>query len=116
MEWLNVVGTVILGVALRIALPVAGTVLIVLWLRWLDARWQEEAEGHVAAGTALLPKVMRLPCWEINQCSPERRSNCPAYQNGNVPCWQLFRSPEGQLKEECLGCEVFRRAPLPVAV
>ena len=38
---------ILLGLLLRLALPIAGTLLIVLLLRKLDARWQAEAELQV---------------------------------------------------------------------
>jgi hypothetical protein len=99
------------GLLLRLALPLAATVLTVWLLRRLDARWQREAEqqGWSAAGMPLA-----TPCWQIRQCSAARRADCPAYQQSHVPCWQVFRSSSGQLREGCLDCAVFRGAPVPV--
>lgn len=112
------------GFVIRIALPLLLTALIVLFLRQLDARWTEEAEAlepqETGAGTGerqAQPQggASRTPCWEVRDCPPERREGCPAYARQGVPCWQVFRSREGALKEDCLGCAVFHNAPIPLA-
>jgi hypothetical protein len=100
--------TVFFGVLLRIGLPVALTVILVALLRRLDARWQQE--GAVAAPI----KAANTRCWETHGCSPENRAACPAYAHPETPCWQLFRSKDGLLREKCLGCQVFQKAPAPV--
>ena len=54
MEWVNVLLTVITGLLLRFAIPIGMTVLLVLWLRWLDSRWLEQAErSRMMAANAL---------------------------------------------------------------
>ncbi len=113
MEWMNGLGTVLLGLILRFAVPVGATLLVVFWLRWLDARWQEEAEGLQAQAQSLAAKAIR--CWEVMNCPPEKRATCPAYQSDTHPCWQIFRNEDG-LQEKCLDCQVFRQAPAPVAI
>ena len=113
MEWISGIGTVLLGLILRFALPIGITLLVIYWLRWLDARWQEEAEGLQAQAQAFAAKAVR--CWEVMNCPPEKRATCPAYQNGKHPCWQIFRNEEG-LQEKCLDCQAFRQAPAPVAI
>jgi hypothetical protein len=99
--------TFVLGLLLRIGIPVAVTALIFFLLRRLDERWQKEAKA--------IPVISsQRPCWEIKGCSDEKRKNCSAFAQSNVPCWQVFRTKNGPLKEECLGCDVFRQAPAPV--
>ncbi len=96
----------VLGVvAVRLAIPVLLTILIVQMLRILDARWQIEAEKAP-------PLVEKPACWEINNCSPERRKDCPGYTSPH-PCWQARRMENGYLREECLGCQIFLKAPIP---
>jgi hypothetical protein len=97
---------------LRFALPLAVTALIILWLRWLDARWQREAaEISKTKGEASFWEG-RKPCWDVKGCTPEMRASCPAFLEGRTACWQVNRLPGGQLKEECLGCDVFLNSPL----
>jgi hypothetical protein len=97
----------VLGLLLRIGIPVAVTALIYFLLRRLDERWQEEAKE--------IPVIAsQRPCWEMKGCSEEKRKNCPAFAQSNIPCWQVFRTKNGLLREDCLGCDMFRLAPTPV--
>jgi len=94
------------GFILRLAIPIAATILIVFLLRKLDARWQAEAE--------LNPLPIDKPeCWKITGCTPEQMENCEAVAS-SLPCWQVHRLPNGYLHEECLTCEVFKQAPIPL--
>jgi hypothetical protein len=105
--------TLAFGIILRLGIPIGLTLLVIWILKQLDSRWISEAElstAHVAVRTA-----DQVPCWERKGCSEEKRANCPACKEPQVPCWQQFRSPKGLLKEECIGCEVFREAPIPVS-
>jgi hypothetical protein len=61
-----------------------------------------------------LALAKRAPCWEQKQCSAEKRESCPAYVEKGVPCWQVLRDKQGNLKSGCLECEVFRQVSLPV--
>ena len=98
------------GTLLRIGLPLVVTILVIALLRRLDRHWQKQslALPVVAAGTQR--------CWEIKGCSEEKRKNCAAAARPDVPCWQVFRSKNGTLRENCLGCDVFRQAPVPVHI
>jgi hypothetical protein len=98
--------TFVLGLLLRIGIPVAVTALVFFLLRRLDERWQKEALAVPVISS-------QRPCWEIKGCSEEKRKDCPASQQAGVPCWQVFRTKKGLLKEECLGCDVFRTASAP---
>ncbi len=94
---------VLAGIAARIAIPILITALAVYFLRKLDARWQREG--------AKMPTKMEKPaCWEIMGCSPALRKDCPGYLSA-LPCWQARRSSNGYLREECLACKVFLKAP-----
>ena len=97
-------------VALRFGLPVAATLAVCWFFKRIDARWQAEAEAYRnEKGMDKLVPIIR--CWVLNDCPPEIRDNCQAYQEKNTPCWQHFRTKNGELKEKCIGCEVFRGAP-----
>lgn len=92
------------GLLLRLAIPIAVTAIFIFLLRKLDAHWQSEAQ--------VLALVEKPKCWEIKGCSPEQMENCIAGQS-SMPCWQTYRLSNGYLREECLSCEVFRKAPIP---
>jgi hypothetical protein len=105
MSELSAALAVVVGVAVRLAIPVLLTVLIVQLLRIQDARWQREAEQ--------VPQLIEKPaCWDINDCPPDCRKNCPGYTSP-LPCWQARRLVNGYLREECLSCKVFLKAPVP---
>jgi hypothetical protein len=99
--------TFALGLFLRIGIPVAVTALIFFLLRRLDERWQKEALAIPVISSS------KQPCWEIKGCSEEKRKNCPVSSQAGIPCWQVFRTKNGLLRDECLGCDVFHLAPAP---
>jgi len=86
MEWSSTTSAMILGIFLRVAIPLIVTFLIVYFLKRLDERWksQSDIEGS------------------------------PLVQNPDTPCWQVFREKNGRLQERCIGCDVFRHAPVPI--
>src|SRR5215208_4325359 len=93
------------GLLLRLAIPIIGTSILIYFLRKLDAHWQTETE--------LTPVPMqKTQCWKVKGCSPAQRENCLA-DSSPLPCWQVFRQPNGYLQEECISCEVFIDAPIP---
>ena len=114
MDALNTLAVFLAGGLLRIGLPLAVTAVIVWLLRRLDARWQAEAEWQRTLAPAAAAVAPRVPCWVTNRCSAERRAACPIYGHAEVLCWQYFRGRQGYLREACLGCQVFRHAPIPV--
>jgi len=105
METMTSLLAIIAGLLLRLAIPIAVTALLIFFLRKLDARWQADAQ--------LTPLPAQKPeCWKIKGCSPEQIKNCVA-ASSPLPCWQVYRLPNGYLREECLSCKVFIDAPLP---
>jgi hypothetical protein len=98
---------VLIGLSLRLILPIAITVVIVYFLHRLDLRWQAEAMEQQAA----IPPE-KVECWKIKGCPPEQYINCAAYTS-EQPCWQVHRLYNGYLREECLTCNIFRNAPIP---
>lgn len=98
---------VLTGLVVRLAIPVLITVLAVGFLRKLDARWQSEAQ-------IMQVKVEKPQCWKVRGCTPAQRKICPVVKS-SLPCWQVFRLPNGYLREECLTCDVLLKAPLPAS-
>ena len=97
--------SVLAGFAIRLAVPILFTIIIVRILRGLDERWQSE-------GSNLPPPSDKPACWEIKECPPELRKDCAGFTSP-LPCWQARRMPNGYLREECLGCKIFLGAPAP---
>jgi hypothetical protein len=112
MVWL----TFLTGVTLRLGVPLMATALGVWLLRQLDRRWQIEARAAQREARWALTATQVVPCWVSRNCPIERRALCAAFVRRDLPCWQLFRDERGHLKPLCLGCEVFRNAPMLSAV
>jgi hypothetical protein len=96
---------VLVGLALRLAVPVLITVLVVMALARLDRHWRSEAGPSS-------PGVRKPECWKSQHCSAEKRKDCPGF-NSALPCWQVFRHSNGYLDQRCLGCPVLVTAPVP---
>jgi MerR family transcriptional regulator/heat shock protein HspR len=50
-----------------------------------------------------------LPCWDLLPCSPQKRAECPAFQDNSRPCWMikgLDCTPSHG--NECRQCVVYR--------
>lgn len=110
METLNTLVTFAIGLTIRLGIPIALTALFIIILRRLDERWQAQAKEEQLA----TPLARNTGCWNVKQCSAEQRANCNAYAHPETPCWQYFRAKDGTLREACLGCDVFLKAPVPV--
>jgi len=104
METITSLLFLLAGLIIRLAIPIAVTVVLIYGLRKLDAHWQLEAQTPVL--------VEKPNCWKIKGCSPEQMKNCIAGKS-SLPCWQVYRLPNGYLRDECISCEVFRQAPIP---
>lgn len=104
---------VIVGTVLRLGVPILLTIALVYLLSRLDKSWQSQALRDGAVSPAA--QVQNSGCWDVKNCSKEQRQHCGAYAHPETPCWQYFRSSSGDLRESCLGCDIFRKAPVPVA-
>lgn len=96
---------VLIGLLLRLAIPIVLTAAAITFLRRLDANWQSEARYAPLS-------VEKPQCWKTKNCTTAQRKACPAVKSP-IPCWQVFRQPNGYLHEKCLTCDVLARAPLP---
>jgi len=106
MEAITSLLAVVTGLLLRLALPIAGTAILIYFLRKLDARWQIQAQ--------LTPLPMeKVEGGKVKGCSPEQQKDCLAASSAS-PCWQVQRLPNGYLREKCISCEVFTNAPTPI--
>ena len=107
--------TFLVGVLVRFAIPIALTIVAVWVFRKLDQRWKAEAEELTRLQMSLA-MAKRTPCWEQKQCSPEQMASCPAYAQKSVPCWQVMRDKQGNLKSTCVSCSVFLNAPATIEI
>lgn len=113
MEWADSVVALGFGLLLRLGIPLLITVLLVRWLLRLDERWQTEAKAQ-RSNTVSTVQARNIGCWEIKGCTGEQLAGCQAHKNPETPCWQVFRASDGRLQERCLGCDVFRKSPVPI--
>lgn len=103
MDNVYTIFTILIGVALRLVIPILITLLAAVFLRRLDAHWQSEGK--------FVPLSINKPeCWKIKNCPPESRETCAGYLSP-LPCWQARRLPNGYLRDECFDCKIFRLAP-----
>jgi hypothetical protein len=105
METITSVLAILAGLVVRLAIPIAGTAVLIYFLRKLDAHWQAEAQVP-------LQPVQKAHCWKLRDCPPAQQEKCAA-ASSSLPCWQVFRKPNGYLQEECISCKVFIDAPIP---
>ena len=112
MDWFLTLAAMIMGLVVRFGIPVLLTAVVIFILRRMDDRWQAEAKGESPAPIVPL-RINGKRCWEIKGCPEEDKVKCPAVIS-QQPCWQVFRDSDGHLRERCLSCEVFLKAPIPV--
>jgi len=96
---------VIVGLTVRLLIPILITILMVTTLVRLDRRWRADATRPPA-------QVEKPECWRNRRCSMDQRRACSAF-NSVLPCWQVFRRSDGYLQQKCLTCAVFASAPIP---
>ncbi|GAB4542606.1 MAG: hypothetical protein Fur002_13160 [Anaerolineales bacterium] len=101
---MNAILTVLLGISVRLVIPILATALIVFWLHRLDTKWQAQAEKERE-----LAQKGSTPCWKQEGFSAEESLQRAALSES--ACWQANRAADGHLMETCLTCEVFRAAP-----
>jgi len=111
---MNETAVILIGLAVRFGIPVVLTILGIVILHRLDQQWRASAQAHrsqmVDAG--LTPR--NTGCWNVMHCSEEKKATCKAYASQNLPCWQIFRSKDGEMQDRCLVCKLFTQAPIPV--
>lgn len=103
MNELTPVFYMIVGVILRIGIPIGITLLLGWFLNRLDARWRAEAKQIQETMTNRTVPNSIQPCWEVMNCAPRMRENCPVNGNLGILCWELFGS-NGNLQPKCQNC------------
>jgi len=97
---------------LRFGLPILVTLVICWGLHKLDKYWQKE-DGKNQGPIEVSKLTTFLNCWKVHNCPEKQRMQCLAYQIPEIPCWQHFRSSDGNLRNRCASCTVFRSTPAP---
>jgi len=75
-----------------------------------DIKWLQCVRELIHQKKISIEGIKRLleyaPCWEITQCSEERRKTCTAFIDRSKPCWELNRMicqrNSGKICEECV--------------
>jgi hypothetical protein len=107
--------SMVLGVLLRIGIPVGLTFLLANFLRGLDAKWRNEA-SQAQPGEAVLREMwLSNPCWDEMNCEDSQCEKCPAYQQREKPCWEVFLH-NGRLNSKCQECEYRKELLLPIRI
>jgi hypothetical protein len=94
---------IMMGMLLRITLPIILTLGAGWVLKRLDDHWRKNSLSQRLSLRGLNGPIENLNCWDVFDCSTERRSNCRAYNNPDIPCWEAVSSG-GQLQEVCRSC------------
>lgn len=74
--------------------------------------WRSPLEIQGEIGCAMEPPEKRPKCWEIRDCSPLLYMNCSAYNQSDVPCWEMTDTQCSKLAgtpKTCDLCEVYIR-------
>ena len=104
---MNTFTAVLIGILLRLIVPIALTAIVVVLLHRLDVRWQVEAENELKLRVQSVAPCFKEGELYINDLNAVNAESVK-------PCWQARRLSNGKLREQCLDCEVFREAPMPV--
>jgi MerR family transcriptional regulator/heat shock protein HspR len=48
-----------------------------------------------------------IPCWNIKKCPDTVRDHCPAFLNGETPCWTVKDRPWECADADCRSCRVY---------
>jgi MerR family transcriptional regulator/heat shock protein HspR len=75
-----------------------------------DIKWLSCVRDLIHAKKISIEGIKKLlcyaPCWEITECSDDRRLKCTAYVNNAKSCWELNKTrcnnESNKLCEECV--------------
>jgi hypothetical protein len=107
--------SMVLGILLRIGVPFGATFLLARFLKGLDEKWREEAELAHPRETILHEIWLNNPCWAIAGCEKEQCETCPAFQQTEKSCWEIYRENKG-LNGKCQECEYRKELLIPMRI
>ncbi len=75
-----------------------------------DIKWLRCLRELIHAKKISIQGIKKLlnyaPCWEITECSEDRRNSCTAFIDKSKPCWELNRlicnRESGKICEDCV--------------
>jgi hypothetical protein len=104
-------------VLLRVGVPLALAIAVGRWLeRKLRPQDAKEMEGRKGARIIQFPglksasgMMREAHCWDVKECDPAVRAECPAYRRPELPCWLAAQAAEGKFRDKCSTCDLYRR-------
>ncbi|MCA9927044.1 MAG: hypothetical protein KC419_01150 [Anaerolineales bacterium] len=114
--------TMILLFALRCIAPLLLTIFIGWAMNRMVAKWEAEEAVKSVQPEPVLPKPLPskpnrqsrpsfINCWILRSCES---TDCEAYENTAVTCWQAKLKVSGHLPERCEECPLYV-SPEPAA-
>jgi hypothetical protein len=108
----------ILLFALRCVLPLVLTLLIGWAMDRLVDKWEAEEAAIKIKPEPFLPQIESesplrpsmtesMRCWVLRDCG---RTDCAAYQNPDLLCWQIKTDESGHLPAACQQCAYYKMA------
>jgi hypothetical protein len=107
--------SMVLGIIMRIGIPIGITFLLAHFLRRLDSKWRDEASQAQPGESISRDLWLNNPCWGDMDCVEEQRKQCAAYNQTEKPCWEVFRE-NGSMDSKCWECEYRKELLLPVRI
>lgn len=93
----------VIGILLRLLIPIAITTVVAWFFFRLDARWQKDSMRKQSSQILSIKVDPSTKCWEVMDCQTGKRGQCPAFGNQEEACWEKF-SVGGVLANKCLAC------------
>ncbi len=106
---------IVFGILIRIGIPFGATFLLARFLKNLDEKWREESKLVHPKETILHEIWLNNPCWEVLDCKEKNCETCPAYQQTEQSCWEIFQKNQG-LNGRCSECKYRKELLIPVRI
>ncbi len=97
-------------VALRIAVPLALTLIVGRWLEKKLAP-REIIQGQQTKITRFATRrnnIIQVHCWDIKRCEESQRAQCAATKRPELPCWLALQAEGEPVREQCYTCSLYK--------
>ncbi len=98
-------------VALRIAVPLALTLIVGRWLEKKLAPREitlPDQQSKITRFTTRRNNIIQVHCWDIKRCQETRRAECAAYKRPELPCWLALQAEGEPVREQCYSCSLYK--------